>query len=487
MGRNTVKRIWLLVAVLAACTDAHGPEHGTQTGNPPVLDRGRVTLEVSADEVHIVGKSGAATPGGASIEVTNGTTGEVITGTAAADGSFDVRVDGSPDDTFVVRAIANEEQSAPVYVVRGGAAFAGEDDGSLACEQYTDLGRAMLAASASAASDDRNCNDASDCRVAVMTAPCAPGCDPVYLSTAGASQFEASIETLSTGLCASAYEEGCSYPLFRCPNIPPPDCIEGQCMRGSGRPSCADLSERAREAIAAAVAAADTRCEGDSDCTTAGTSTVCAPSCLTAAVSTEGKATLEAAVASTNTNLCAGFEASGCEIERACDPIASPPPRCVSGQCTTDVRPGECPTCLAVPLAWGANGGLISGYEYQLAPCANYTVKHSGGEELLCEGNLVACNGVASIGALMNALGHADVQQALAESPITYGRDGRVLDLPLVRIEIGEKIVELGSPCGDETPPSCVPPPPGVEALLDVLVSITEAIHTNDACPDLPN
>ena len=111
------KRIWLLAAALAACTNVHGPKEGTQTGNPPVLDRGRVTLEVSADEVHITGKPGAAAPGGATIEITNLTTGKVIEGTAAADGSFDVRVDGSLDDAFVVRAVA--ERRAVAAGLRG--------------------------------------------------------------------------------------------------------------------------------------------------------------------------------------------------------------------------------------------------------------------------------------------------------------------------------------------------------------------------------
>ena len=101
------KRIWLLVAALAACTDAHGPREGTQTGNPPVLDRGKVKLEVGADEVHVTGEPGAAAPGGATIEITNLTTGKMTDGKAAADGSFDVRVDGSLDDAFVVRAVAN--------------------------------------------------------------------------------------------------------------------------------------------------------------------------------------------------------------------------------------------------------------------------------------------------------------------------------------------------------------------------------------------
>ena len=123
------KRIWLLAAALAACTNAHGPQEGTQTGNPPILDRGKVTLEVSADEVHVTGKPGAATPGGATIEITNhdhrqGDRRDGGRPTARSTCASTAR----SNDTFVVRAVANGEQSDPVYVVRGGAEIA--DSGS---------------------------------------------------------------------------------------------------------------------------------------------------------------------------------------------------------------------------------------------------------------------------------------------------------------------------------------------------------------------
>ena len=119
---------WLLIAAFAACTNTHGPKDGTQTGNPPVLDDGRVSLEVSADEVHITGKPAAVKPAGATIEITNLSTSKVITGMAAADGSFDIRVDGSVNDTFAVRVVADGKESAVVYVVRGGALVAEDDD-----------------------------------------------------------------------------------------------------------------------------------------------------------------------------------------------------------------------------------------------------------------------------------------------------------------------------------------------------------------------
>ena len=486
------KRIWLLVAALAACTNTHGPKGSTQTGNPPLLDRARVTLEVGAADVHITGEPGAATPGGATIEITNLTTGQIIEGRAAPDGSFDVRVDGSPNDAFVVRVSANGEQSAPVYVVRGGAEIAGED-GSLTCDQYTELAHAVLEASAAAA--DRSCNSSADC----MTVPLSAGCVPCFLASVavnGVSQVEATLEAIDNGLCASSLVEGCRYPRARCGAPAPPECVAGQCTALSEL-SCSERHAKAEATLAEAVQAADTRCESDSDCTLLEGATLCGGNCGLGVASRAGAAQVQQTLAEINAGLCANFSEDGCKYEPVpCILLPIPPPRCEAGQCTQagpapDAGTPDCTTCFAETLVWGLNGGLRAFEDVsELAPCAHYTHRRRpygdpGVDELSCDRDLVACNSVASTGAVMTALGHADVQRALGESPVLYGTDPRGVDGTVFRMLLGDKMIEVGGSC-EGAPPTCMPAPPGVVMLVELLQNIDAAMLMTEECADFP-
>jgi hypothetical protein len=379
------RMIWLLIAALAACTNAYGPKDSTQTGNPPILDDGRVSLEVSADEVHITGKPAAAKPSGATIEITNLTTSKVITGMAAADGSFDIRVDGSVNDTFAVRLLADGKESQVVYVVRGGALV---DDGSLSCGEYAELAGAM---------------------------------------------------------------------------------------------------------VAGAIAFADTSCESDSDCVTTGRATACTDACSDQVVSRAGKAMIEAAVAEINGAVCKGFKDAGCRIEGLpCVPPQPSAPRCSAGQCklvpiTMNEDPPSCVSCFTETLQWGLSGGLVAYTDQsELAPCAHYTHRrltraNPDAVTMACEGDLVACNAVWSTGAVMTAVAQSDVQDALAASPVVYGIDPRGADGNVFEIVLGRKIINVGGPCRD-TAPTCVPIPPGVQALVDVLRAIDQQMLSSDEC-----
>lgn len=488
------KRTWLLVAVLAACTDAHGPEHSTQTGNPPALDRGRVTLEVSADQVHIVGEAGAASPGGASIEITNLSTGQVITGTAAADGSFDVRADGSLNDAFVVRAVANGDESAPVYVVRGGAEISGEDDGSLACDQYSGLGRAVLEASAAAA--DRRCSSADDCKQVFVQAHCVPGCTPVYASNAGASQVMATAEAINAGLCASSKADGCPNQPVQCAAPAPVGCVAGECV-AQGEQSCDQLRAEAGTAYSQAIQAAVVGCERDDDCVEVAAGVSCLGGCGWApAVHQSQQTVFERTVADINAGVCAGFHAGGCRVPTvSCGPGLPGPPVCEAGQCirhaVNDDGLPACTTCFTEVLAWGMNGGLAAWEDVsEVAPCARYKHRRRPAldpafEEVSCERDIVACNQFVSTGAIMSALGDADVQSALAESPVLYGTEPRGVDGQLFRVTLADKMIEVGGSC-EGAPPNCIPAPPGVTQLVELLQDIDEAMLMTEECADFP-
>src|SRR3954471_24853170 len=94
---------WLLIAVcpplLGRCGGA--VEHGTETGNPPVVEQQKLHVVLRDTGVEVVGDAGAVSPG-ASVRVTNRTTGESTEATARADGSVNIVVPGSPQDEYEV-------------------------------------------------------------------------------------------------------------------------------------------------------------------------------------------------------------------------------------------------------------------------------------------------------------------------------------------------------------------------------------------------
>lgn len=490
------KRIWLVAAALVACADTHGPSSSTQTGNPPLLDRARVMLVVGADAFQITGEPGAASPGGATIEITNLTTGQVIEATAAPDGSFDVTVDGSPDDAFVVRVIANGEQSPPVYVVRGGAEIAGDEDGSLTCDQYTELAHAVLEASSAAA--DRRCSSSADCAAVTLSEGCVV-CFRDYAGSDGVSQIEATFDAVQGGLCASAREEGCRFPVPRCVPVTPLECVAGQCT-AQAELSCEERRAKADATLAEAVQAADRRCASDTDCTVLSGAAMCSSgNCGLGVASRAGAALVEQTLIEIDVGVCANFREDGCPVDPRpplCPAIAVPSPRCEAGQCVdartvSDAGAPDCTTCFTETLVWGLNGGLRAFEDVsELAPCAHYTYRRQpyldpGAEELSCERDLVACNQVASTGAVMSALGHADVQRALAESPVLYGTDPRAVDGTVFRMQLGDRMIEVGGSC-EGAPPTCIPAPSGVEMLVELLQDVDAAMLATEECAVFP-
>lgn len=73
----------------------------TNTGNPPVVDRQKLSVTASGANVVVAGEAGAV-PSVAHVKVTNLATEESESTTAAEDGSFEVTVVGSVDDEYRV-------------------------------------------------------------------------------------------------------------------------------------------------------------------------------------------------------------------------------------------------------------------------------------------------------------------------------------------------------------------------------------------------
>jgi hypothetical protein len=82
------------------------------------------------------------------------------------------------------------------------------------------------------------------------------------------------------------------------------------------------------------------------------------------------------------------------------------------------------------------------------------------------------CSQAFNMKLLVEALRQSDVQQALEQAPVVYGRDLRNIGSQVDHIEIGGKVIELGDECiAGEPCPS--PIPDGVAELAHLLGRIT--------------
>jgi len=328
-------RAWIAVlGLLAGCFSANRPLDSTKTGNPPVIDSDRVALKVGSDEVHVIGEPGAIMPGGATVEVTNLSSGDVQQTMSASDGSFDLRVDGSANDAFSVRARDDDEVSVAVYVVRGSAAV------SLSCDQRNTLAGDLLHRAADGA--DRACSSDADCAAVLPQASCYTQCEYAYVSAAGRSEIEQAERDVAAGLCANYTKDGCSVAVLDCATPTAPLCLMGRCGSFSRTPpdvppSCNQLELVAGRRHSEALDAADKSCTSDADCEVASSLVTCRDDCaFESPVASRGRAAFDAAIADINAEECASFAAMGCMAPapaREC-PDSGWLVVCVQSQCT---------------------------------------------------------------------------------------------------------------------------------------------------------
>jgi hypothetical protein len=117
----------LLVLPLACASEGGqtGDEFGSTAGDTGAIDNSRIKVELVDDEVHVTGRAGAV-PDGATLQIKDIDSGEVIEVEADDDGSFDAVVDGDADGTYEVRV--KGKSSIPAAVVSGEDAPSPEEE-----------------------------------------------------------------------------------------------------------------------------------------------------------------------------------------------------------------------------------------------------------------------------------------------------------------------------------------------------------------------
>ena len=124
------RQLWalLLVALFSgACGARADSGSSTDTGNPPVVDQRQIEVRARAGGVVVEADAGAVSPGGATVVVTNLETEASATTTAAADGSFQVELEGGTRDRYEVEVRVGGRSSAVLLGAGGvGASDAGQ-------------------------------------------------------------------------------------------------------------------------------------------------------------------------------------------------------------------------------------------------------------------------------------------------------------------------------------------------------------------------
>jgi hypothetical protein len=227
-----------LALVAVGCNSAHTPG-STETGNPPVIDIGKVALVVSSDEVHIVGKPGAVTPGGADVTIQVVGSDMVVTTESAPDGSFELKVSGGPDAVIEVKASSGEDESETVYVTRGSASVSTGGGGKLSCQDRDRLAGQVVSNALSTA--DASCETAADCKTVSTDTMCRDTCGSFYIGKLAVAPIEAAVSTVNSSFCLGFEADGCMRTIPPCtpPIGGPVACVNGSCtQQPPTRPEC---------------------------------------------------------------------------------------------------------------------------------------------------------------------------------------------------------------------------------------------------------
>ena len=162
---------------------------------------------------------------------------------------------------------------------------------------------------------------------------------------------------------------------------------------------------------------------------------------------------------------------------------------CSTADAAVDVGDtGSC-DCASSRLSWGADGGFVAYVERSsIAPCRTYghdRTAPSGGAPLkTCTRELLPCGAgdAIDIGDVRAALANPDVVVALASAPILYGSDPRAFDGQVFHLDVGGKVIEVGTDCSGTGP--CKPPTAGVKALVALLQALDKAQLALSPCKE---
>jgi len=335
MKRSSFARVlpWLLIAVcpplLGRCGGA--AEYSTETGNPPVVQRQKLHVVLRDTGVEVVGDAGAVSPG-ATVRVTNRSTGESAEATARADGSVNVVVPGSSQDEYEV-TVSNGSGSQTVQVsaqTSGDIADAGAPPG--ACEDL----RQTLAARVSAgfANVDKTCQRDEECVVASTNSGCYSSCGSAIASRSGAQAAGAAVLQDIAPLCNEFDSQHCQTPFSLCDEGSPALVCNGTCTRVDAL-SCDQLLAQASARVTPVVSDAARACSRDEDCALA-KADICPQTCPHyESVASSALAGLQRSIAETAGLYCGSAKSLGCpwSLLTPCKPIIPPQVTCNAGQC----------------------------------------------------------------------------------------------------------------------------------------------------------
>ena len=338
---------WLLIAVcpplLGHCGGA--VEHGTETGNPPVVEQQKLHVVLHDDGVVVLGDPGAVSPG-ATVTVTNVRSGDRSEATAGADGSVSVGVPGTLADEYEV-TVSSGGRSQTVRVLAsagtsdaaGASGKSGNELASASCDALEQNLRAQVADQFAAASTA--CQVDSDCTWGGDVG-CYYTCGGPIVSVGGLAAAQRAILESTAPVCAEL--------TSRCPGRGPPGCpaLAGGnptlgCSNGSCEVlSCDDLQSRMNQRLSEIQEQVPRDCAVDADCTLINPRVGCLTSCGTQPIVQAGSSDQTTPlVKRADDSICGAFELQGCPapIPPPCGATTEPRAACVSGKCDIEYVP----------------------------------------------------------------------------------------------------------------------------------------------------
>jgi hypothetical protein len=264
--------------LLSHCGEAEG--FGTETGNPPQLEEKQLYLELVAGGIRVVGTPGAIAPAGASVRVTNVSTGVSVETRAAADGSLDVVIAAEPGDELEVTVgSGGQETSARISF---GAIGSRTDLGGVSCDAL----EATLTQTLVEVVEDADiaCSYDIDCvSIPFAGVSCYTACTEAVVSRAGLADASEQAEQRTMPVCLAL--QSCVRPAApRCEgpgeNMRTTACEAGRCVSVDPvRVTCGYWGIPASERRTQLRAAANKQCALDTDCGVANIGVSCLFDC----------------------------------------------------------------------------------------------------------------------------------------------------------------------------------------------------------------
>lgn len=100
-------------------------------------------------------------------------------------------------------------------------------------------------------------------------------------------------------------------------------------------------------------------------------------------------------------------------------------------------------TCVKETITWSLTGGISPGRIHRLTPACEFSYSPLLSWDPMCSTQISPC----ATRQLQTALELPGVQQALDDAPVAYGNAPTLSDDNWQRIEIGDRIIDIGRPC----------------------------------------